>query len=300
MQSDNLALKAGLLIVAVSWLVFTLFQFVSGLSNFSSNMAWFIALTEVLGSVGLGFRSAASFIAVAGVSSYFFFKNVGKLEALMTFRLVLLLEAIYYAVTFIPSALWGVGPNPFSNTFGQLAGNLVANFLPCLLEGVLIPIVLVMLYLKLSFNKPRMGAVKWALIAGTSYVLVFWVTNAANWIYAVMNKGTTYIAEPLNLLSFLFTTFGLLALTVYAGYFTKKSLHASSWRELDFAKIGAMITFLGLYFAGVYILWIIAGSVGGWSVWHAWFLGHNVDIWLMTLPAVGLPLLFFQESMKQE
>ena len=72
MQSNNLALKVGLLIVASSWLVFTLFQFVSGLSNFSGSMVWYIALTEILGSVGLGFRSAASFIAVAGVSSYFF------------------------------------------------------------------------------------------------------------------------------------------------------------------------------------------------------------------------------------
>jgi hypothetical protein len=297
-ENDNLALKVGLLIVAASWLVFTLFHFVSGLSNFSRSMAWYIALTEILGSVGLGFRSAASFIAVVGVCSYFFFKNIGKLEALMTVKLVLLLEAVYYAVTFIPSAFWGVGPNPFSNAFGQLAGNLVANFVPCLLEGVLIPIVLVMLYAKLNLNKSRVNAIKWALIAGTAYVLVFWVTNACNWIYAVMYKGTAYVAEPLNLISFLFTTFGLLALTVYTGYFTKKSINVGSWQELDFGKIGAIITLLGLYYAGVYVLWIIAGSVGGWSAWYAWFLGHNVDIWLMTLPAVGIPLLFVTRSVR--
>ena len=300
MQSDNLALKAGLLIVAVSWLVFTLFQFVSGLSNFSSNMAWFIALTEVLGSVGLGFRSAASFIAVTVVSSYFFLKNIGKLEAAMAVKLVILLEAIYYAVTFIPSALWGVSPNPFSNEYGQLAGNLVANFVPCLLEGILIPIVLVVLYTKLNFSRPRKGVLKWILIAGTSYVLVFWVTNACNWIFAIMNKGAAYIVEPLNLLSFLFTSFGLLTLTLYAGYFTKKSINANSWRELDFGKIGTVATLLGLYFAGVYILWIIAGNVGGWSTWYAWFLHHNVDIWLMTLPAIGLPLLFITKNARQE
>jgi len=295
-RSDNLTLRAGLLIVAVSWFAFTLFHFISGLSNFSSSMAWYIALTEILGSVGLGFRSVASFIAIIAVSSYFFFKSIGKIEAVMAAKLVLLLEAIYYAVTFVPSAIWGVGENPFSNNYGQLAGNLVANFLPCLLEGVLIPVVLIILYSKLNLNKPKTGAVKWALIAGTSYVLVFWVTNACNWIYAVMYKGTAYVTVPLNMLSFLFTTFGLLALTLYAGYFTKQSLSVSSWRELDFKKIGVVATLLGLYFAGVYLLWIIAGSVGGWSPWYAWFLGHNVDLWVMTLPAVGLPLLFIPTS----
>ena len=296
MGNNNLAFKAGLLIVACSWFVFTIFHFISGLSNYSSSMVWFIALTEILGSVGLGFRSAASFIAIVAVSSYFFFKNLTKAEALMAAKIVLLLEALYYAITFIPSALWGVGANPFSNTYGQLAGNLVANFLPCLLEGVLIPIVLIMLYTKLNLKKPKTGAVKWAMIAGTSYVLVFWVTNACNWIYAVMYKGIEYVTVPLNMLSFIVTTFGLLVLALYSGYFTKKSLGASSWRELNFKKIGAVMTLLGLYFAGIYLLWIIAGAVGGWSAWYAWFLGHNVDLWVMVLPAVGLPLLFTTQN----
>lgn len=300
MQINSLPFKAGLLLVASSWFVFTLFQFISGLSNYSSSMLWFIALTEILGSVGLGFRSASGFIALTGVFSYFFLKNISKVEALMAAKLVLLLEAIYYAITFVPSALWGVGANPFSNTYGQLAGNLVANFLPCLLEGVLIPVVLVILYAKLNLNKPRTGALKWALIAGTSYVLVFWFTNACNWIYAVMNKGTTYVTEPLNMLSFVLTTFGLLALALYSAYFTKKSIGASSWKELDLKRVGAIMTLLGLYFAGVYLLWIIAGNVGGWSAWYAWFLGHNVDLWVMTLPAVGLPLLFTSKSARQE
>jgi hypothetical protein len=300
MSSKNLTLKSGLLIVAVSWVTFTLFQFISGLSNYSSNMPWYIALTEILGSVGLGFRSAASFIAVIVVASYFFFKNISKLEALMGVKLVLILEALYFAVTFIPSAFFGVGANPFSNSRGQLAGNLVVNFLPCLVEGVLIPVALLFLYTKLNFNKPKPGVIKWALIAGTTYILAFWFTNTCNWIYAIMYKGMDYVLVPLNMVSFLFTTVGMLALTLYAGYFTKRSLSVSSWRELSFIKIGALTTLAGLYFAGIYLLWIIAGSVGGWSPWYAWFLGHNVDIWVMILPAVGLPLLLFSKNYPQE
>ncbi len=290
MRDKNIALKVGLLAVAVSWFVFTFYQFVSGLSNYSSNMRWYIALTEILGSVGLGFRTAAGLVSVLSIFSYFFAKNIGKLEALMAVRIVLALEATYYAITFVPSAFFGVGPSPFSNTYGQLAGNLVANFFPCLVAGLLIPIALIVLYTKLTLNKPT-NFVKWSLIAGTTYIVVFWFMNTCNWIYAVMYKGFDYALYPLNALSFLVTTVGLLGLAFYAGYLTMKSSIVQSWRALDFRKIGRITTLVGLYFLGIYLLWIFAGSVGGWSPWYAWFLGHNVDIWAMTLPIVGLPIM---------
>ncbi len=294
MRHDKLALKVGLLVVAFSWLTFTLFQFVSGLSNYSSAMRWFIAMTEILGSVGLGLRSAGGLVAVVAVVSYFFFKNISKLEALMSLKLVLLFEAAYYAVTFIPSAFFGVGENPFANNRGQLLSNLLANFLPCLFEGILIPAVLLVLYTKLNVTKPKTGATKWAMIAGASYILAFWFTNTCNWIYAVIFKGTAYVLEPLNLLSFFVTAIGLLALGVYAVYFAAKSGGVSSWRELSFNRIGSVGTLLGMYFAGIYLLWIVAGSVGGWSPWYAWFLGHNADLWVMILPAATLPLAFYE------
>jgi hypothetical protein len=290
----NLAFKVGLLLVVVSWFVFTLYSLIAGHTNYSGRMAWYIALTEVLGSVGLGFRSAGAFIALITVSSYFFFKNIGKLEALMAVKIVLLFEAIYYGVAYIPSAIWGVGPNPFIGSFSRILSMTVANFIPCLFEGLLIPTVLIILYTKLNTSKPKAGAIKWLLIAGTAYILVYWVTNSCNWIYALMLKGTAYVLEPLNMLSFLFTTIGLLALAVYAAYFTKKSIGASSLRELNLNKIGAILTLVGIYFLWTYLSWIIFGSVGGWSVWYAWFLGHNVNIWAMTLPLVGLPLIFSQ------
>jgi hypothetical protein len=288
MTIDLRAFKVGLLIVVTSWFVFTLCEFIGGLTNYSSSMRWYIALTEVLGSVGLGFRTAASFIAVVAVSSFFFLKNIGKLEAIMAAKLVLLLEAFYFAVTFIPSAIWGVGPNPFVNFEFT-----VSNFIPCMVEGVLIPVALVVLYVKMNLTKPKTGVVRWALIAGTAYIVAFWVTNACNWIYTVMYKGLDYLSPLLNILSFTFTVFGMLGLAVYAAYFTKSARNVNSWRQLDLSKIGAVTTLLGLYYAGVYLLWIIAGNVGGWSAWYAWFLGHNVDLWVMILPAVGLPLLFY-------
>jgi hypothetical protein len=299
-QSDTSALKVGLLIVAASWFVFTFTQMLSGIQNvlsFSSLIPWYIVLTERLGFVGLVFRSAAGILAIVAVVAYFFLKKMSSNRALLAVKLVLVLEAMYYFVTFFPSAIWGVGDNPFSTTFGPVWGNLVANFFPCLLESILIPVVLIVLALKLGANKPQAGALKWSLIALTSYALVFWFTNTCNWIYAIaFQKGITYLtSEPLNMLSFIVTTLGLLALTVYIGYIAKTS-KANVWQELPFGKVGAVITLLGLYFTGIYLMWILLGSVGGWSAWYAWFLGHNVDLWVMTLPIVGLPLPLYHPS----
>jgi hypothetical protein len=293
MQNSRLfaPLKVGLLLVAVSWFAFTFFRFISAVIH-SANAPWYIMTTDTLGAVGLGFRTVAGFLALVTIVSYFFLRNISKVEAILSLRWILLLEATYYAVTFLPSALWGVSDNPFSNQYGELAGNLVANFFPCLLEGILIPVVLLNLFTKLGFQKPATVAVKAVLTAGTAYLVVYWFDNTANWIFAVMDKGLDYVSLPLNLLSFLVTVVGLAALAIYAGYFTKKS-HANDWRTLSFPKIGAVVTLLGLYYGGIYLMWILVGSVGGWSPWYMGFLGHNVNLWLMTLPLVGVPLIFY-------
>ena len=36
-----------------------------------------------------------------------------------------------------------------------------------------------------------------------------------------------------------------------------------------------------------------------WSGWYAWFLGHNMDLWALSLPLFGLPLLFHQKRFNE-
>jgi hypothetical protein len=36
---------------------------------------------------------------------------------------------------------------------------------------------------------------------------------------------------------------------------------------------------------------MFAGS--NWNEWYAWILGHNLDLWMLSLPLVGIPLLFY-------
>ncbi len=167
---------------------------------------------------------------------------------------------------------------------------------PLLVESTLLPVVLAKLFFELNPNKPISNPIKWGLISGTVYLFVFWLNNAGEWIGAIMTKGATYITQyPINMLSFILTTFGLLLLALYSAYFSKKSFPklGLSLSESDLRKAGLIITALGMYLVLIFLMWLYFGSVGGWGNWYAWFLGHGyLDLWGLTLPFVGLTLLF--------
>jgi hypothetical protein len=130
---------------------------------------------------------------------------------------------------------------------------------------------------------------------------VFWLDNTNNWVYAILEKGFVYVtAYPDHLFIFLLTVAGLLALVGYTAYFAKKSFGTESLDQLDMRKVGAIITALGMYFLVTYVLWLLFGTVPKWSGWWAWFLGHNMDLWLLTIPFIGLPLLFTKRPTKEE
>jgi hypothetical protein len=151
----------------------------------------------------------------------------------------------------------------------------------------------------LNPNKPARGVIKWGLIAGTFYIFVFWLNNTGLWIGALVEKGIGYITlYPSNLFSFLITTVGLLVLGLYATYFTKKSIGIESLSKLNTQILGAIITLVGLYFGVNFMMYIFLGAVGGWGSWYAWILGHNLDLWAMALPFVGLPLIFRRKTIE--
>src|SRR5208283_5468857 len=133
-------------------------------------------------------------------------------------------------------------------------------------------------------------------IAGTAYIFVFWLNNAGEWIGTVMTKGLDYITQyPINMLSFILTTIGLFILTLYAVYFSKKSIQKPDLTpsNIDLKKAGIIITALGMYLVFIFLLYLFFGSVGGWGEWYAWFLAHGyLDLWAFTFPFVGLCLLF--------
>ena len=173
--------------------------------------------------------------------------------------------------------------------------SLLIYEIPLLIESIVIPAVLFKLSHELEPNKPVKGAIKWGLIAGTVYILVFWLTSTAIWVSTVLRQGIQYLTSyPENLLSFTLTSFGLLALTIFTAYFAKKSIGTENVEKLDIRTIGGIVTALGLFYLWNYLTWIFFGRDETWSYWYLWFLG-NLNLWLLSLPMVGLPLLFKQK-----
>jgi hypothetical protein len=292
------SLRLGLFLVSLSWFSYMLYEFANGIINRGPLTVFFILVTDVPGCVGIGFRTAAGFIALVTILFYLIRRDLSKPEALMALRLVILFEAGYWFLSFIMSGVMGLTWFSLpSNAFGGLILMTIENTLPCFLQSIGLAGVLAKLFLELSPKKPAKNAIKWGLIVGTFYIFVFWLNNTGNWIAAVIDKGIDYvILYPANLFSFVLTTVGLLLLALYAAFFSRKSIGTESLAKLNIHTVGVIVTLGGLYFGVHYVMWIFLGSVGGWGTWYAWIMGHNLDLWAMSLPLVGLPLLFHRRS----
>ncbi|MGB9914107.1 MAG: hypothetical protein ACPLIG_01730 [Candidatus Bathyarchaeales archaeon] len=280
--------------VSLSWFSYMLYEFANGVINRGPLDVFFILITDVPGCIGLGFRASAGLIAVVISLFYITRKDLSKPEILMALRLIVLFEAGYWFLSFFMSGIWGLAAfvDP-SVGFGGLILMTTMNTLPCFVQSIGLVSVLIKLFLELAPNKPPKNAIKWGLITGAFYVFVFWLNNTGMWIAALVEKGIDYILlYPSNMFSFLFSTVGLYLLALYTAYFAKKSMNVESLERLNLRTIGAIVTLVGLYFGVNYVMWIFMGSVGGWGSWYAWILGHNLDLWAMSLPFAGLPLLF--------
>ena len=299
-QKQYSPLKVGLLIVVISYFLFTLhalftLQWIGEWNRFSGSFRFDIFIEDISGFIGLIFRFAAGIIAVAAVIFYFSKGVPSNEKAFKILRWILVFEGIYWlslltgAIVEVNLTITGLGNTPMIT----LLSNFALNAFPALVESIALPIVLFMLASKLSPGKPTQRAIKWGLITGATYIIVFWLTNTSMWFVTLGQKGNGYLtAYPQNMLSFILTTFGLLALAIYTAYFAKKSSGAKSLQELKLKTVGAIILAFGMYFLWNYLTWIFFGGNYIWSDWYAWFLGHNLDLWMLSLPLLGLPLLF--------
>jgi hypothetical protein len=288
-------LKIGLITVAAVYFLFTLhavltLSWVGEWERLGSTAAFVIYVEDIAATAGMVFRFIASLTAFAAVIVYFATKAFREETTKRILQVILVGEAVYW-LGLLPS---GVMPIIY---FSPSLFSLFSSCIPCLVESTAIPAALIMLVVKLRPAKPTEEAIKWALIAGTAYVLVFWLVNTGIWAATLWDKGVTYLTvHTENLVGFLLTVFGLLVLTFFAARFTKKSHGAESLKELNLKAAGALVTFLGLWSLWNYLTWIFFGQNDLWSAWYAWFLGHNLDLWLLTLPLVGLPLMYSRKN----
>lgn len=303
------ALKVGLVIVVISYFLFTLhavftLQWIGEWNRLTGSYSFTIFVEDISATIGLVFRFSASIIALAAVIFYLARKTFAKPETYKILRVVLVFEGIYWLgllttalMDFRSMFFTGLIHRPLMNVLQSIALTSIPDFM----ESLVIPIALFILAFKLSPHKSLKGAIKWSFITGTIYIIVFWLINTNIWVGVVSQKGTQYlISYPQNLLSYIITIIGLLALAIYSVYVTKKSAGTETMQQLKPKPVGVILLSLGLYFLWNYLTYIFFGGDYVWSNWYAWFLGHNMDLWLLSLPVLGLPLLFIDSFSKEQ
>ena len=302
-------LRIGFLIVALAYFLFTFhamftLSWIGEWESFSGSLRLVILIEDITANIGIASRFVASLIAFAGVILYFVKRGLSKLTIMRILRYVLIGEAIYWlgllASGFLPlfSTLgfttWRV--NGHTSTVSVLTSLLLVE-LPLLMQSIAIPSILFKLSYELKPNKPVKEIVKWGLIAGTAYVFVLWLNNTSLWVLTIMRQGAEYLTYyPENLLSFAFTSIGMLVLWIFTIRFSKKTIEKEIMEKPELKTIGAIIIALGFLYLWNYLTWIFFGKDEIWSNWYVWFLGHNLNLWLLSVPLVGLPLIFEPEE----
>jgi hypothetical protein len=284
---SNWAFKIGLFLVVLFWFSFTIYQLGKATYNGID-----IPFTDVPAAIGLGFRVTAGFIALITLLFYMVKRDLSPPEALTSLRWILLLEAVYWFSLF-PSAIWG-----FQTSFPMYPRDLliIGTGVPCLAESVVMPVVLCALFLKLNTKKPAAGAIKWGVIAGTAYIFVLWLNYTTQWWSDVIISGVDFISlTPLSTFNFALTAVGLLLLALYAGVYTKRSFGTDVLAGLNLKKAGGIIIALGLYFDVSWLSWMLFASPSQTGIAYTFFMFHNMDLWLLSLPLVGLPLMLYKK-----
>jgi hypothetical protein len=304
-------LEVGLLIVVVGYFLFTLHSLFTlqwwgewdRLAAGSESIRFAILVEDLSAFVGLVFRFAASIIALIAIVFYITKKSLSKPAAYNLLKAILVLEAIYWLSLFA-TAIFDVQfaffMGSINNSISSVLSTLLSTSIPDFIESLVFPIFLLVLAFKLSPNKPIKVQVRWGLITGTLLVAVFWLVNTNLWISTLKVKDYGYLTSyPQNLISFLVTSIGLFALVIYSAFVTMKSAKIETLQELNLRPVGVIIVGLGMFFLWNYLTWIFFGGNYVWSTWYAWFLGHNMDLWMLSLPLVGLPLLFYNKAGKK-
>lgn len=294
-------LKIGVLLVTIAYFVFNLhtmatIEWIGEWARTPGHFNTIQLIEDINATIGNSVRMAGSVIAVAAILYYFAKKTFSEKRSYLVVRLILVCEGIYW-FGLLASGMSGI--YRISRGFSSLTYSL-GYVLPAVLESTILPIVILILAYKLSPNKPIRGAIKWALISGTLLIFVYWLLNTGIWAFTLPVKGTGYIMDyPQLMIAFISTAAGLLALGIYSAIVTVKLSGTQTLQGLNLKPVGVIVTGLGVWYLWNYLTWIFFGGNYIWSDWYAWLLGHNMDLWMLSLPMAGLPLLFMSKPPKQ-
>jgi hypothetical protein len=300
----NTPFKTGLLIVAIAYLLFNAHSLFNlnwwgEWERISSNPTWqfYIYIEDIVAAVGMVFRFLAGIIAV-GVVAYYFKKVLPSREKIYKIlKVIIVFEAIYWfgLLSTVGVEIYGFATATHTSIIAALM-SLMEGTLANTIEAIVLPIILLVLAFKLNPKKPSSIPIKWALISGTVLIFALWLVNLSLWVLLASTGDWSGVTNyPVNTVSFILTVVGMLLLSLYTAGFTISYVRAKS-PMLSLRTVGVIITTLGLYFLWEYLSWIFFGGDYLWSYWYAWFLGHNLDLWMLALPLLGIPLLFYKET----
>jgi len=267
--------------------------------------SWWIALfysSELGGVVCTSLRFIGGVFAL--YSAFLFLKDEQSITPRVKRNVcrALVFEAGYY-LALIPSVILGFVHPLFAEKlwyFDSTPGIpvLLVSGVACLFMVAVIPTNLLRLRSKIVGEALREEVVKQVCIVGVSYLfVVFWLNYSLSWIATTFpwteraQPGISILFEPISLISFTATVFGLLALALSAlfyslPYIQKKGVSPS------LKYLGFIMAAFGGYFILVIALYLIAGGYAGRpTVWHEMVVPHNPDLWCVTFCPLGLRLI---------
>jgi hypothetical protein len=302
-------LTIGLSLVLFSWLAYTTYWFFKSLNWWPlSSIVDFIL--GAAGTFGLALRIISVLLIIC--TFVLVYRGRDYLNAIKPLRYALPLEAIYFA-TFFPSAVFGfiAGLNLVSGFHTLNQGGLWFLFetaIPTLIQATFTPFALLMLRSKLTANPSRQAVAKWACIAGIAYMVYWWITYFGQWLSSILQPASyaaTYpgygigyvINYPINTFTFLLSSVGL---PLLIGFFcwTNRKVISGTAKEISLRNIGIVLTLIGAFFIINIAIFYLYGYLGGASIWIIFFMFNNPDLWCVTLPLVGIPLILANPKVK--
>ena len=265
----------------------------------------------IAGSVAIVLRAFAGVFAFYAAFTYWrkgttamptISKNAGR---------ALLLEAGFF-LALIPSIIAAFSYNLtseylfyFDHTPERIL--LFGTAIPCLAIVLTVPPLLLKLRSKIKLNKPIQEIIKWSCLTGVAYLfVVFWFNYTMLWAATMVPYprayevyGIGFLQQPANLLSFLFTVFGLFVISA-AALITLLPAIKKQTVHLNPSRIGVILVAFGGYFLFNAIYYYLTGGYEAHpSVWYE-IIGplHNPNLWALAFIFVGLPLVAKGKSSK--
>ena len=270
----------------------------------------FYASEGIFGTVGGIFRAIAGFFAF--YSAVLFLRK--KENALPAIRgkvgTALLFEGLYL-LCFLPATLAAFTYNLSNENlyyFGHTPGLILlyVTAIPTLMMVTVTAPLLFKLRSKITRGASSQDVVKWSCLTGVAYLfVVFWLSYSMSWAGNMVpfsraegQFGLSFLLEPINLVSFIVTVFGLFLIATSALILTLPAIKKLPY-TLSLRRIGIVITAFGCYFIFDILYYYLTGGYAAHpNVWYEIIgITHNPNLlWCTTFLFLGLALLTSRKS----